>query len=132
MHDERAPRPFRELVWVLVRAIPRGRVMTYGQVARCLGMARGAQAVGNVMYHTPAEAGVPCQRVVNRYGGLAAAYGWGGYARHRADLEADGVEVREDHTVDLEALRWHPPHELVEDLAIEYGRRLHEREGTDK
>ncbi len=113
------PRTFREIVWELVREIPRGRVMTYGQVASAVGAPRGARAVGYMLYFTPEEARVPCQRVVNRYGGLAAAYGWGGYARHRADLLADGVEVRDDYTVDLGKYGWTPNAELVERLVME-------------
>lgn len=98
---ELEPRGFREAVWSVVRSIPRGRVMTYGQVAALTGRARAARAVGWVLHFTPAEAEVPCQRVVNRYGGLAHAYGWGGIESHKADLLADGVEVRPDYTVDL-------------------------------
>ena len=122
-----APRDFRQLVWEVVRSIPRGRVMTYGQVAAVLGAPRAARAVGFVLYRTPTEANVPCQRVVNRWGGLAAAYGWGGAARQRADLLADGVEVRDDYTVDLHRYLWTPPPERAEAWELENLRRLHER-----
>ncbi len=122
------PRNFRELVWEVVRTIPRGRVMTYGQIAALLGMPRGARAVGFVMSGTPEEADVPCQRVVNRWGGLAAAYGWGGAARHRADLETDGVEVGDDYTVDLSRYVWTPPPERAEAWETENLRRMHGRQ----
>ena len=121
------PRNFRELVWEVVRAIPRGRVMTYGQIAALLGAPRAARAVGYVMAGTPEEARVPCQRVVNRWGSLAAGYGWGGAQRHRADLEADGVEVRDDFTVDLPRYLWTPDSERVAAWEIENLRRMHER-----
>lgn len=109
---------FRDLVWAVVRTIPCGCVATYGQIAALLAAPRSARAVGYMLYFTPQGANVPCQRVVNRFGGLAATYGWGGYARHRADLEADGVEVRDDYTVDLERYRWTPDQDTVEYWAM--------------
>ena len=99
---------FRERVWELVRSVPVGRVVTYGQVAAILGTPRGARAVGTVLKNTPGAADVPCQRVVNRWGRLAPTYGWGGAEQHRAELEAEGVEVRPDMTVDLEVYQWWP------------------------
>ncbi len=120
------PRNFRELVWEVVRAIPRGRVMTYGQVAAVLGAPRAARAVGFVLYRTPVEARVPCQRVVNRWGGLAAVYGWGGAERHRADLFADGVMVGEGYTVDLARYLWTPDPDKAAAWETENLRRMHE------
>ncbi len=108
---------FRELVWEIVRCVPRGRVTTYGRVAALTGAPRAARAVGWVLHFTPEDARVPCQRVVNRYGGLASAYGWGGVRSHAADLLQDGVEVRDDFTVDLERYLWEPEQELVERFA---------------
>jgi len=99
---------FSNKVYEIVRMIPPGRVMTYGQIAVLLGLPRAAQAVGWALHWAMDEANTPCQRVVNRYGGLAQGYGWGGQAAHRADLEADEVEVRPDMTVDLERYQWWP------------------------
>lgn len=123
------PRNFRDLVWDVVRSIPPGRVMTYGQIAAALGTPRSAHAVGYMLSFIPEVGRVPCQRVVNRYGGLAAAYGWGSVARHREDLLAEGVEVREDYTVDLDRYRWEPDPEQRERWALENLRRLHEPRG---
>ena len=99
---------FRERVWAFVRSVPEGRVVTYGQVAYCLGIPRGARAVGTVLKNTPASAKVPCQRVVNRWGRLAPTYGSGGMEQHRDELEQEGVEIRPDFTVDLEVYQWWP------------------------
>ena len=99
---------FRERVWAFVRSVPEGKVVTYGQVAAMLGVPYGARAVGMVLSNTPASAEVPCQRVVNRWGRLAPTYGWGGPEEHRRDLEAEGVYVRPDFTVDLEQYQWWP------------------------
>lgn len=99
---------FRERVWAFVRSVPAGRVVTYGQVAAMVDAPRGARAVGMVLHNTPTEAAVPCQRVVNRWGRLAPTYGWGGPEQHKLELEAEGVEVKPDFTVDLEVYQWWP------------------------
>jgi alkylated DNA nucleotide flippase Atl1 len=52
---------------------------------------------------------LPWQRVVNKSGGLASGYTTGGREAHKRDLEAEGIEVRDDYTVDVDALIWWPP-----------------------
>lgn len=108
---------FREIVWEIVRMVPKGKVTTYGRVAELAGVPRGARAVGWMLHYTPEEAQVPCQRVVKRYGGLAGAYGWGGVYSHRADLANDGVEVRDDFTVELDRYLWKPDPEVQREIA---------------
>ncbi len=99
---------FRERVWAFVRAVPPGRVVTYGQVAHMLGVPFAARAVGTVLHHTPNSAQVPCQRVVNRWGRLATIYGWGGPEQQKRELEAENVPVRDNMTVDLAIYQWWP------------------------
>lgn len=99
---------FRERVWAFVRSVPRGKVVTYGQVAAMIGVPFAARAVGSVLHYTPSSAEVPCQRVVNRYGRLAPIYGWGGSEQQKRELEDDGVHVRADLTVDLQVYQWQP------------------------
>ena len=108
--------PFRERVYAIVRSIPRGRIMTYGQVALLCGMPRAAQAVGWTLHTAPDD--VPCQRVVNRFGGLADAFTWGGVAGHRALLEAEGVIVRSDLTIDIDVYQWWPDPRTVAALQL--------------
>lgn len=97
---------FREAVYDLVAQIPRGRVMTYGQIAALCGAPRAARVVGAVAHWGPAE--LPWQRVVNKLGGLAGGYTTGGREAHKRDLEADGVAVDPDYRVDVDALIWWP------------------------
>jgi methylated-DNA-protein-cysteine methyltransferase related protein len=97
---------FREQVWALVAAIPRGRVMTYGQIAAICGSPRAARQVGQVAHWGPAD--LPWQRVVNKQGGLAGGYTTGGRQAHRLDLEAEGVFVSDDYTIDVASLLWWP------------------------
>lgn len=107
MNQPEPDKQFAQDVFDLVAQIPKGRVMTYGQIAALCGSPRAARIVGGVAHWGPPE--LPWQRVVNKNGGLAAGYTTGGRSAHRRDLEAEGVEVREDDTVDIDALIWWPP-----------------------
>ncbi len=97
---------FKERVYEIVAQIPRGRVMTYGQIAALAGSPRAARQVGQVAHWGPMD--LPWQRVVNKTGGLAGGYTTGGREAHRHDLEADGVTVGNDYRVDVDALIWWP------------------------
>ena len=105
VRGERSP-AFAE-VHRLVRRIPRGRVMTYGQIATLIENRLSARAVGWAMHGCPE--GVPWQRVVNASGGCStdrlpdAPPGL-----QRALLEAEGVRFRDNGTLDLESYRWTP------------------------
>ncbi len=103
--DAASARQFKQRVELVVRQIPQGRVMTYGQIAALCGNARAARIVGGIAHFGDAE--LPWQRVVNKSGGLAAGYP-GGRAGHRAHLEAEGVAVTDDYHVSIGALLWSP------------------------
>ena len=99
---------FKDRVYELVAQIPKGRVMTYGQIAALAGNARAARIVGGIAHY--GDPSLPWQRVVNKKGGLAAGY-YGGRAGHKADLEAEGVIVHgesDDYWVEVEHILWHP------------------------
>lgn len=64
--------PFQEKVLILTKKIPRGRVATYGEIARIL--KTGPRAVGNALHKNPCLVKIPCHRVVKSDGSL------GGYA----------------------------------------------------
>lgn len=83
---------FAAAVHRLVRRIPRGRVMTYGEIAARLGRPRGARAVGHVMRHCPAD--LPWHRVVNARGGISARARMSGMVTQRIRLEQEGVVFR--------------------------------------
>ncbi len=90
----------------IVAQIPEGRVMTYGQLAALCGNARAARVVGGIAHFGDPE--LPWQRVVNKQGGLAAGYP-GGRQAHAKHLEAEGVDVTEDHyIVDIHDRIWWP------------------------
>src|SRR5580704_5991975 len=96
---------FRERVEALVAQIPRGRVMTYGQLAGLCGNARAARIVGGIAHF--GDPALPWQRVVNKQGGLAAGYP-GGRRGHKQVLETEGFEVSADYRVDVKTLLWWP------------------------
>lgn len=97
---------FRQRVEAIVACIPRGRVMTYGQIAALAGNPRAARIVGGVCHYGNPD--LPWQRVVNKSGGLASGYTRGGRPAHKAELEADGVNVSDDYRVDVDKLLWRP------------------------
>ena len=96
---------FKEQVYEIVARIPRGKVMTYGQIAALCGSPRAARQVGQVAHWGPAD--LPWQRVVNKSGGLAGGYTTGGKEAHKRDLEADGLAVK-DYKIDIDKLLWWP------------------------
>lgn len=96
---------FSERVEHIVRQIPRGRVMTYGQIAALCGNARAARIVGGIAHFGDPD--LPWQRVVNKQGGLASGYP-GGRKGHRQVLEGEGVAVSDDYYLDVARLIWWP------------------------
>jgi methylated-DNA-protein-cysteine methyltransferase related protein len=96
---------FRKQVEALVAQIPRGRVMTYGQLAALCGNARAARIVGGIAHFGDPD--LPWQRVVNKTGGLASGYP-GGRSGHKQVLEGEGVKVSDDYSVAVSELLWWP------------------------
>ena len=90
-----------ERIYEVVKTIPKGRVMTYGQVALLAGNPRWARVVGYALHNNPAPNIIPCHRVVNREGKVAAAFVFGGGNAQRALLEAEGIKFEADGSVDL-------------------------------
>ena len=78
---KRVDAQFKERVYRLVSEIPRGRVMTYGQIAALCGAAWAAWEVGQIAHFGPDK--LPWQRVVNKQGNLARAYTQGGLDGHK-------------------------------------------------
>jgi len=111
---------FEEEVWAVVRAVPVGRVTTYGAVARALGMEGASRRVGWALNACDRAAEpVPAHRVVNRLGMLTgqAHFGTGWSMEDR--LEEEGIRVEAGRVVEFEELFW--------DAAVELA---HEAEGT--
>ena len=92
---------FFEQVYDIVSRIPRGSVISYGQIARLLGQPRAARKVGWAMRHCPEH--LPWHRVVMADGSIAG----GGYADMRRELlQLEGVPFLPDGRIDMQACRW--------------------------
>lgn len=80
-------------IYEVVKAIPRGRVSTYGAVAARAGNPRWSRVVGYALHVNPAPGVIPCHRVVNREGYTSIAFAFGGQDVQAQLLREEGVEV---------------------------------------
>lgn len=87
-------------IYEAVKRIPKGKVATYGQVAKMAGNAKMSRAVGNALHKNPDPDGIPCYRVVNSKGELSGEFAFGGSKAQQKLLELDGIEIK-DGKVDL-------------------------------
>ena len=101
--------PFAARVYDLVARIPRGRVTTYGRIARAIGDPRGARMVGWALMDAVNDArDLPCHRVVNRVGLLSGGWHFGHPDLMRRLLVAEEVPFKDDYQVDLDRCLWEP------------------------
>jgi len=100
-------------VMAVVRRIPRGRVTSYGAIAKYLGAARSARIVGYCMNnaHT-VKPKVPAHRVVNRIGLLSGKHHFGSPTAMEDLLKKEGVKVKKDQVVEFQQRFWDPAVEL--------------------
>ena len=98
---------FKQRVYALVAQIPKGRVMTYGQIASLAGSPYAARIVGGIAHWGDPK--LPWQRVVKKDGSLAEGYP-GGIPGHQSALESEGVDFNEDNRLDIAKLLWRPNH----------------------
>lgn len=100
---------FFQLVFEVVRRIPRGRVTSYGAIARAIGSPQAGRMVGWAVNQsfTGGEF-IPAHRVVNRNGILTGKNHFGGREVMKELLESEGIRIEDDRVVDFEALFWDP------------------------
>ncbi len=91
----------------MVRRVPKGKVATYGQVARIAGRC-SARMVGYAMAALPEGSRVPWQRVINAQGKISARSHSDGDVRQRVMLEKEGVKFDAKGRVDLLIFQWRP------------------------
>jgi methylated-DNA-protein-cysteine methyltransferase related protein len=96
-------------VYRVVRRIPVGFVLTYGDVAALAGIPRQARRVGYALHALPDGTTVPWHRVVNARGSLSLGRAApGGDLLQRIRLEAEGVEFDSRGLISLDRYRWRP------------------------
>lgn len=95
----------KQKVYDYLATIPKGKVVTYGQIAEYLGDKNLSRTVGNILHSNPDGVKYPCYKVVNYKGKLSENYAFGGISQQRNKLIADGIVVEND-SVDLKKYRW--------------------------
>ena len=104
----RRPRaPFTARAVQIIRAIPRGKVASYGQVAVLAGSPHAARQVVRVLHSLSRLEKLPWQRVISSRGAISLPRG-GGFEQQRRLLRAEGVIVSPAGAVDLDRFRWRP------------------------
>ncbi len=92
-----------EDVYAVIAAIPRGKVTTYGEIARLIGRPQNSRLVGRTMRGIAESLHLPCHRVVNSQGRLAP-----GWKEQRELLLAEGVAIKTNGCVDMKRFAWRP------------------------
>ncbi len=93
-------------VYDLVARIPKGNVLTYGDIAKAIGLKTPRQ-VGWILHRNEDPAHVPCHRVVFSDGSLSGNYAFGGRDAQAQWLRSEGVEFKDNGKVNLAIARWH-------------------------
>ncbi|HOW84657.1 MAG TPA: MGMT family protein [Candidatus Aminicenantes bacterium] len=105
--DKRSETPFTREVKAVIRAIPGGRVATYGQIAALAGRDGAARGVAWILHSSSEAAGLPWHRVIGGRGAISLPRGRG-FEEQRERLTAEGVTVGPGGRVDLERYGWEP------------------------
>ena len=93
-------------IYHVVRRIPRGRVATYGQIARIAKLGRRARFVGQALWSVPSGVAIPWHRVINAKGEISPRSYDDSHELQRHLLEAEGIEISLEGKIDLEKFRW--------------------------
>lgn len=102
-----------DAIYDVVRAVPKGRVTSYGAVAAAIGVKSGARVVGYAMnLCTNVKPKVPAHRVLNRNGMLTGKHHFSPPEKMQQLLEKEGIKVEDDTVVDFKKLFWDPLVEL--------------------
>lgn len=96
---------FFDRVYKIVCSIPRGKVLSYGDVARLAGNPKMSRQVGWALHSNPRPGEIPCHRVVFKNGSVCTGFAFGGPEVQIALLEAEGVEIN-DMKIDMKKFRW--------------------------
>lgn len=103
---------FFDQVYQVVRLIPRGRVTSYGAIAKYLGAAKSSRVVGYAMNASHSMENFPAHRVVNRNGLLTGKMHFETPDAMQDSLELEGIQVKDDQIQNFEEVFWNPMVEL--------------------
>jgi methylated-DNA-protein-cysteine methyltransferase related protein len=99
--------PFTERVVEIIKNIPEGKVMTYGQIAREAGSPRAARQVVRALHSMSRKHHLPWHRVVNAKGQIALKDDES-YTEQLFSLESEGIQIGLNGIIDLEKYQYHP------------------------
>jgi methylated-DNA-protein-cysteine methyltransferase related protein len=103
-----------DVIYDVARAIPKGRVTSYGAIAAAIGVKSGARMVGYAMNACKnIKPSVPAHRVVNRNGLLTGKHHFTPPEKMEQLLRKEGIRVVDDKVVDFDTLFWDPVKELL-------------------
>lgn len=101
---------YADRVFAVVRQVPRGKVATYGQIARLIGAPRSARYVGYALRGNPSPGqdadDIPCHRVVFKDGRMASGFAFGGEEVQRSMLQEEGVAFDDEGRVLMGRFQW--------------------------
>lgn len=96
-----------ERIYGIVRLIPRGKVATYGQIARLAGMTGQARLVGYALHCLPNNSNIPWHRVINRFGKISLSqFVNDNGSLQRNLLESEGIHFNLERSVELQRFQW--------------------------
>ena len=98
---------FSARVKQLIKAIPYGKVATYGQIASMAGNPRASRQVAWILHSCSKKDGLPWHRVINSKGRILLPPE-GGYETQKKLLELEGIIFKENNSIDLDSWRWFP------------------------
>ena len=99
------PQTSEERILKVLRAVPSGRIASYGQIARIAGLPRNARQVGAILKKLPAGSDVPWHRIVNARG-IISSRGDNCEKRQRILLQLEGIRVDDSHRIDVRIYGW--------------------------
>lgn len=99
-------------VWEVVKLIPKGRVTSYGAIAKYLGAAKSSRMVGWAMNALHNQKNIPAHRVVNRVGVLTGKHFFGNDNEMQKRLEKEGIKIKKDQITNFKEVFWDPMVEL--------------------
>ena len=105
--NEQKKQDFFDRVYKIVDQIPCGMVTTYGEIAEICGIRSAARTVGWAL-NGAKDSGLPCHRVVNRFGALTGKHHFGDPEIMEDLLKSEGIEFDKDGCVNLEKYLWKP------------------------
>lgn len=104
---------FYQNIYDLVKLIPKGKVCTYGLIARSLGSPQASRVVGYALNKAPlVDKNIPAHRVVNRLGILSGKHHFATETQMQELLETEGHTIIDDQIQDLASVLWNPMKEL--------------------